>query len=234
MSTIDLKDIQQKLYEGLKPSGWADKLKGFILSDDFYSILEQLLQESQSGARFTPVLKQLFRAFHECPYGELKVVIIAKDPYPKAGVADGLAFSCSNTENAKGPLKFIYKEIDNTVSEFHDHDRDLSKWSNQGVLLLNTALTTTAGKPGTHTELWEPFIAYLLDYLTHYNTGLLYVFMGPEAKEWKDSISKNNYKFFTTYPGNTVSKGEPRWDSGDLFNNINKVLEENYKFQITW
>ena len=79
MSGVNLEDVQQKLYEKLVPSGWGNKLKTFILSDDFRSILETLLQESQAGNRFTPVIKQLFRAFEECPYDDLKVVVINQD-----------------------------------------------------------------------------------------------------------------------------------------------------------
>ncbi len=234
MSDIDLKDIQLKLYEKLKPSGWADRLKGFILSDDFHKILVELLAQSRDGKRFTPVLKQLFRAFEECPYRELKVIVINQDPYAKAGVADGIAFSCSNSDKMQTSLKYIYKEIDDTVNQFHDHDKDLAKWSNQGILMLNTALTTTIGKNGTHVELWKPFITYLFDILNSYNNGLVYLFMGMKAREWKGHINKNNFKFFITHPANAAYQEAQRWNSGDVFNQINKILEDHYKTQIAW
>jgi len=76
---VNLQDVQQKLYERLKPSGWADKLKMFLLSDDFSRILKRLYDEATAGKRFTPQLKQVFRAFEECPYKDLKVVIIGQD-----------------------------------------------------------------------------------------------------------------------------------------------------------
>jgi uracil DNA glycosylase len=79
LSTVNLEEVKTKLYEKLKPSGWGDKLKTFILSDDFDKILQYLLNESKSGKHFTPVLKQVFRAFEECPYNELKVVMIGQD-----------------------------------------------------------------------------------------------------------------------------------------------------------
>lgn len=77
--TIDLTEVRNKLYERLKPSGWADKLKGFILSDDFDKILKYLLKEAQQGRRFTPVLKQVFRAFEECPYEKTRIVLLGQD-----------------------------------------------------------------------------------------------------------------------------------------------------------
>lgn len=236
MSNIDLKDIQQKLYEKLKPSGWADRLKGFILSEDFHNILKELLSQSQNGARFTPVLKQLFRAFEECPYNELKVIIIGQDPYPKAEVADGIAFSCGNTGQIQASLRYMFKDIEDSVypEGGYSHEPDLARWSNQGVLMLNTALTTTVGKIGVHVELWKPFLTYLFDMLSTYNNGLVYVFMGNKAKEWRTHIAKNNFRFFTSHPASAAYQGAQRWDSGDVFNQVNKVLMDHYKTQITW
>ena len=85
---MTITDIQNKLYERLQDSGWGSKLKMFLLSKDFESILHTLYNDSQEGKRFTPVIKDLFRAFEECPYDKLKVVVIGQDPYPQAGVAD--------------------------------------------------------------------------------------------------------------------------------------------------
>lgn len=79
MRTIDLEEVKIKLYQNLKPSGWADVLKTFILSNDFDKILEELLKQSQDGKKFTPIVKYLFRAFEECPYADLKVVILGQD-----------------------------------------------------------------------------------------------------------------------------------------------------------
>lgn len=78
-SVVDLEEIKQKLIEKLKPSGWATKLKGFINSSEFDKILHALYTERENGKRFTPPLKQVFRAFEECPLDKLKVVIIGQD-----------------------------------------------------------------------------------------------------------------------------------------------------------
>lgn len=232
MSNIDLKDIQHKLYDRLKPSGWADRLKGFMLSDDFYQILKELLTQSQSGKRFTPVLKQMLRAFEECPFDELKVVMVAQHPHPKAGAADGIAFSCANIGTVESSLKYIFGELERTVDPNYVQNPDLKRWSNQGVLMLNTALTTQAGKPNTHDELWKPFMVYLFDVLQAH-TGLVYVFIGDKSKEWRHSVNKQNYKFFTTHPS-SAAYGTKQWNSGDLFNAINKVLKENDNTEIIW
>lgn len=236
LNTVDLEDTKQKLYERLRPSGWGDKLKTFIMSDDFDKILKKLLSEARDGQRFTPVLKQVFRAFEECPYKDLKVVMIGQDPYPYQGVADGIAFSCSNTGKVEASLKYMFKEIEDTVypMEGYTWDPDLKRWSNQGILILNTALTTTIGKVGQHYTLWQPFLAFLFDILMYQNPGLIYVFMGKKAQEWAESIPENNYKVFTSHPASAAHNNEERWDSGDMFNKVSKLVYDNYKEQLKW
>jgi uracil-DNA glycosylase len=76
---IDLEEIKQKLFTKLEASGWAAILKPFIFSGDFDNILMELVRLSNEGKRFTPPLKQVFRAFEECPYDELKVVVMGQD-----------------------------------------------------------------------------------------------------------------------------------------------------------
>jgi uracil-DNA glycosylase len=76
---IDLEEIKQKLFTILEASGWSAILKPFIFSGDFDNILIELVKLSNEGKRFTPPLKQVFRAFQECPYDELKVVVMGQD-----------------------------------------------------------------------------------------------------------------------------------------------------------
>jgi uracil DNA glycosylase len=76
---MDLEEIKQKMFTKLEPNGWDKVLKSFIFSSEFDDILTQLYTLSQDGKRFTPPLKQVFRAFEECPYNKLGVVIIGQD-----------------------------------------------------------------------------------------------------------------------------------------------------------
>ena len=241
---MTITDIQNKLYERLQDSGWGNKLKMFLLSKDFENILHTLYNDSQEGKRFTPVIKDLFRAFEECPYDKLKVVVIGQDPYPQAGVADGISFSCGHTKKEQPSLRHIFNEIERTVyspkfppgdndPERDQYNPDLTRWSNQGILMLNTAMTCEVGNIGSHIDLWKPFTTYLLDYLASYNTGLLYVFLGKKSQVWHKMIPTNNYKFFATHPAAAAYNGGT-WNSGDLFNQINKVLDKQYGEQIIW
>ena len=226
---IDIEEIKQKLFDKLEISGWDKLFKSFIFSSEFDDILTKLWSLSQEDKRFTPPLKQVFRAFEECPYDKLQIVIIGQDPYPQLGVADGIAFSCSNTDKLQPSLKYIHDEVNRTLYAGNpiSTDLDLKGWANQGVLMLNTALTVEVGKIGSHYDIWKPFTAYLLDGLNNYKSDLVYVYMGKKAEEWSDITSDNNIKFFLKHPASAAYNGS-KWDSNNVFMEIQK-----YKV-ITW
>jgi len=233
MEEVNLQEVKDKLYEKLKANGWGPQLVNFIMTSDFDDILSFLLREAQDGKRFTPKVKHLFKAFEVCPFDKVNVVIIGQDPYPQINVADGIAFSCSNFGKVEKSLDYMFKSIGKTTGSLNN-DPDLSRWANQGVLLLNSALTTTIGKPGTHQLLWKPFIAYVLDYLVWNRPNLIYVFMGKKAQDFADLIPDNNYKIMVSHPASAAYNEEPEWDCGDMWNKINKYLEQNERPRISW
>lgn len=240
MASINTKELQEKLFERLRPSGWAPHLKGFLLSDDFKTILDRLVEDSQDGKHFTPKIKQVFRAFEECPYNDLKVIIVGQDPYPTLvdgmNVADGIAFSCGNTNKLQPSLKFMLQEVQDQMypAGMTNWEPDLKRWANQGVLLLNTALTTTIGKTGSHYMLWQPFVVYVLDYLSWNNPGLIYAFLGKQAQTFMGGMTENNYKFVASHPATAAYNKLEKWDSQDLFKKIEKTLLSTNNMKIVW
>jgi uracil-DNA glycosylase len=236
LERVNIQDVQKKLYQRLVPSGWSDPLKGFILSGDFTNILNTLLEQAKDNKRFTPVLKQVFRCFEECPYNSLKVVLLSPEPYPYPDVADGLAFSCSNNHKLQASLRYMLRDINQNIYQEEDKEiiTDLKCWANQGVLLLNLSLTTTINKIDQHQNLWSPFIAYLFDILSHKKKDMIYVFLGKKSREWESSIPDNNYKLFCTHPASASQNNLQVWESGNIFGKINEILISNNKQQITW
>lgn len=239
VQNINIEEIRLKLYEKLKESGWGDKLKTFILSNDFEKILNSLVKEVSEGKRFTPPMKQIFRAFECCPLDNLKVVIIGQDPYSQVNdginVADGIAFSCSNTMKPEASLRYMFKAIEETVyKDGYTWNPDLSRWSEQGILMLNTAFTTTVGKTGTHYDIWNPFMTFLLDYITINHPGLVYVFMGKKAQEWSDYIPDNNYKVFTSHPASASYNNLESWDCNDMFNEVFILVKKQFNEDLVW
>ena len=236
---LELDKIVDKLYEDLVPSGWARVLRSFLYSSDFKNIIQTLAQESWADKRFTPPIKDVFRAFKECPYDKLKVVIVGQDPYPSINVADGIAFSCSKSQTPlqiQPSLKFMLQEVNRTVynDEYISFNPDLARWSNQGILMLNTALTVQINKIGSHYEIWRPMMNYLFDYLSNYNNGLVYIYMGKQAQSWSDTVNNNNHKLFCSHPASAVYNKFKRWDCQDVFNKTSEIIQKNYNYSIVW
>jgi len=234
---INLEEIKLKLVERLKPSGWAYKLKGFVQSSDFDKILQTLYKLREDGKRFTPPLKQVFRAFEECPHDKLKVIIIGQDPYPHLGVADGLAFSCGNTDKAQPSLKNIFEAVEKTIHQEWPtyQDPSLVRWANQGVLLLNSALTCQVDKVGSHYNVWKEFIAYIMDILNYTDSGLIFVLMGKQAQELESMIGEHHHIIKVSHPA-SAAYTKTVWDCGDLFNECNKIIngQNGPTFKINW
>lgn len=235
--TVNLEEIKEKLIEKLRPNGWADKLKGFIHSSDFEDLIQKLIDAKDNGKRFTPPLKYVFRAFEECPYNNVRVVIIGQDPYPQLGVADGLAFSCSLTGVEQPSLKFMFDAIETTVfpDRPRQQDPDLTRWASQGVLLLNTALTTEVGKPATMYDIWNPFLVYLLDILNHDHGSTIFILMGKKAHEFEELLGSHHHIFKVAHPASAAYAGQV-WDCQDVFNKANQVITEmnGPEFTIKW
>lgn len=239
MKNTNIGDIKQKMFDKLEPSGWQKIFKQYIFSTEFIETLLTLYNLSKEGRRFTPPLKNVFKAFEECPLDKLRVVIIGQDPYPQLGVADGIAFSCSNNDKPQPSLRYIFSELEREFPMYRTNDLlydplDLKRWSNQGILMLNTALTCEVSKIGSHYDIWKPFTKHLLTSLNDHDTGIIYVFMGKKAEEWSDLINdKFNYKFNVPHPASAAYKGGA-WDSKHVFREINKILYDNTKQQIIW
>lgn len=230
----NFKEIQQKLYEKLKPSGWGDALKLFLLGTEFTQILEILNEEKTNGERFVPQVKYLFRAFEECPLDKTQIVILGSDPYPYPNVPDGIAFSCSLQNKTEASLKQIQQAIAKELGiENYTPHNDLAYLANQGILLLNTALTVTIGKAGSHVDLWEPFMKQVFEVLNKHDRVRAYAFLGGKAKPWSDSVPNTNFKFFTSHPA-AASYAQTDWDSGNMFKNLDQLASEKLNLDISW
>ena len=233
LDSVNIQEVQDKLYEKLHESGWASKLKTFMISDDMTKILSTLLKEALDNKRFTPVVKDVFNALTACPFDSTRVVFIGQDPYPNLNVADGLAFSCSKSSVQKS-LMFMHDSIKRTAVPGYVGDNNLMPWAEQGILLLNSAFTTTLNKPGTHQLLWRPFLVQVLDSLIWGKPGLIYVFLGKKAQDYADLIPDNNYKIMVSHPASAAYEKLDEWDCNDMWNKINKYLEQDGGTKISW
>lgn len=197
---------------------------------------------SCSNQLVCPQIKDIFRAFTLCPLRDLKVVIIGQDPYSNLmngkPVATGIAFAnkSSTPLSAYSPSLEILKEsvIDYTRPHGNiNFDPSLEKWEKQGVLLINSALSCFAGKTGSHTLLWRPFIKALLTNLSMFDTGIIYVLMGNDAQSFEPYIkAKFNHIIKTKHPS-WYARNRTRMPS-DLWLQINSILKKYQDCQIQW
>jgi uracil-DNA glycosylase len=233
---MELLEIKQKMFEKLKFNNWDKVFNSFIFSSEFDNILNDLYNLSSQDKKFTPPLKQVFRAFEECPYDNLKIVIIGQDPYPQLGVADGISFSCSNTNILQPSLRYVLGEVNKTIygENLVSTNVDLKRWSNQGILMLNTSLTTEVGKIGQHYNIWKSFTAYLLDYLTHNKENIVYIYMGKKAQEWADLTGDNNHKLFVSHPASAAYTKQKHWNSDNVFLKTQLLVKKYHNSDIIW
>lgn len=233
---VNIEEIKERLIDKLRPSGWASVLRGFIVSSEFDLIIKDLEKQVDDGKRFTPQLKNVFTAFEECPWEELKCVIVGQDPYPQIGVADGIAFSCSFTGKEQPSLTYFLNSIDNTVYNGipEPHTTDLRYLSNQGVLLLNSSLTTQMDKPLTHQKIWSAFIAYVLDTISSKKPEVPWAFLGKTAQELESLVNNRSPKYMASHPASAAYNKASEWDCNNIFNNMNVDIKDTGKTEIKW
>ena len=111
----------------------------------------------------------------------------------------------------------------------------MTRWANQGVLLLNSALTCQVDKIGSHYAVWQEFIVYVMDILNFIDSGLIFVLMGKQAQELEDLIGPHHHVFKISHPA-SAAYTKTTWDCQDVFNEINKIIsgQNGSEYTITW
>lgn len=132
----------------------------------------------------------VYRAFALTPFEDVKVVILGQDPYPNPEFADGLAFS-SRSETTPPSLLNIYKELEKDLGVKIFRRSNLEDWARQGVLLLNTRLTTKKFQPGSHDKIgWEYLTREVLHRLITDQSPKVFILWGNDAqKTFKDAVN---------------------------------------------
>ena len=184
-----------------------------------------------------PNIKDVFKAFKLCPYNKCRVVFIGQDPYPQRGVAQGVLFgnSSDTPEDKLSPSLQIIKESVINFEIPHNlitFDPTLESWAKQGILMINSALTTEVGKIGVHMMKWRPFMIAFLKQMSMINPGIIYVLFGSQAQILEPYISKNNYVLKIEHPAYfaRTNKKMPY----HIWKDINRILYDLYGERIEW
>ena len=199
--------------------------------------LIKVINKLNQMTNYTPPMKNIFRAFELCKYNDLKILFIGQDPFPQKGVATGILFGNkleTNEEHLSPSLKIVKEAAINFEIPHNSiiFDQTLESWAKQGILMINSALTVEIGKVGSHTMLWRGFISKLIKKLSEYDTGIIYVLFGEQAKTFKPYIGKNNIILEEKHPA-YYARTNSRMPS-TIFYEINKLLKSKYNCQINW
>lgn len=221
---------------------WAEVLEKPLTY--FYDVIVPKLKESK--VQIYPEGKSIFRALNECPYKDIKVVILGQDPYFD-GSATGLAFDnrYAKKKGASQSLKRIIKEISSDIynTDVHgystlkpiEHMNDnsvLQHLPKQGILLLNTALTVEHKNPSSHIEIWKPFTDSLIAELQK-KDNIVWILWGNHAKSFKDQITNKTHKIVEgCHP---AARGKHnKFAGGKYFSKTNTLLEKMGHIKISW
>lgn len=147
-------------------------------------------------ARYTvyPPGRLIFNAFNLCPFNQVKVVLIGQDPYHEPGQAHGLCFSVQDGVMFPPSLQNIFKEINSDTGAEIPHSGNLTRWAQQGVLLLNATLTVREHMAGSHQKRgWEEFTDAVISTLSREREGLVFILWGSYAQSKAQLIDASKH-----------------------------------------
>ncbi len=213
---------------------WKKVLEKEFQTDYFNNISLKTREEYSQFVCYPPGSK-LFRAFDECPFNKLKVVIIGQDPYHGENQANGLCFSVDNGVEKPPSLKNIFKELNTSFTKNERTNSDLSDWSNQGVLLLNSILSVRRKFPGSHRHIgWEEFTENVIKIISKEKMNLVFMLWGNYAKNKEKFIHDNNHLVLKSGHPSPLSANKGFWFGNNHFKKCNDFLIANNLETIKW
>lgn len=213
---------------------WSEVIP-FDELNDTLNMLGKTMQKHE----IVPPKDDIFKAFLRCPYDKLNVVFLGQSPYPQKGIATGLAFGNkegTHIDEYSPSLRVIKESVikycsnDLPFGYVDDLFPTLERWAEQGILLLNSALTINVGEPDSHLGLWRTFISKLIKNISTKKPDTIFVLFGETAKSFIGFIDNNNY-ICSPHPAYCARKEELL---PDVFSQIDKRMLDMGKELIWW
>jgi uracil-DNA glycosylase len=192
--------------------------------------LDRIEKELSKLQNLTPNTHQVMRAF-ELPIAKVRVLLLGQDPYPTQGMACGLAFA--NAPGTKTPqsLRNLMKELQSDLPGL-SASADLAKWSDQGVMLLNSALTTEVGTSGAHQTIWREFTEVAITALDKARAGkLVCLTLGLEAKKLADLVEFGEVVYAPHPSPLSAHRG---FFGSRIYSLVNQALSDQGQEPIDW
>ena len=172
---------------------WRERLQPEF-DAPYFEQLTDFVRHEYATTRVYPPGREMFAAFEACPFDKVKVVILGQDPYHEPGQAHGLCFSVNDGVPFPPSLQNIFKEIHDDIGTPIPMSGNLTRWANQGVLLLNATLTVRAHQAGSHQNRgWERFTDAVIHRLADERDHLVFMLWGAYAQRKGEFIDRTKH-----------------------------------------
>jgi len=213
---------------------WKNVLKEEFEKTYFQHIVTFLRAEKALGKIIYPPGPLIFNAFKQTPFDKVQVVILGQDPYHNKNQAHGLSFSVPDGCPKPPSLVNIFKELKNDLGIEIPENGNLTKWAQQGVLLLNAALTVRQNEPGSHAQIgWLQFTDNVIKKISEEKEGIIFLLWGKFAQEKQSLIDETKHYVLKAAHPSPFSA-----NNGFLgckhFSKVNDLLMKQHKTPIDW
>ena len=214
-------------------NSWDRYLSNEFQKEYFKNLSEFVDKQYQTNTVYPPKDK-IFAAFRDCPFDKVKVVILGQDPYHEPNQANGLSFSVEDGVKFPPSLRNIFKEIENDIGVKPPLSGDLTKWAQQGVLLINATLTVEAHKAGSHQNKgWEEFTNAVIEKVDKNCDKIVFILWGAYAQRKGSFIDKSKHLVLTSAHPSPLSAYRGFWNNNH-FSRCNQYLKDNGMSEIDW
>jgi uracil-DNA glycosylase len=212
---------------------WNDLLKDEFEKEYYKKLRDFLVNEYKSKTVF-PDMYDIFNALNFTAYKDVKVVILGQDPYHGPNQAHGLSFSVKPPIPAPPSLVNIYKELRDDLGCYIPNNGYLKKWADQGVLLLNTALTVRSGEANSHRKIgWEIFTDKVIELLNERKDPVIFILWGNNAIS-KEKLITNKWHYIIKSVHPSPLSASRGFFGSKPFSKVNNLLKSIDKKSIDW
>ena len=201
----------------------------------YFARLTEFVRSEYASTKCYPPGNLIFNAFNLCPFDKVKAVIIGQDPYHEPGQAHGLSFSVNDGVPFPPSLVNIFKEIENDTGTPVPSSGNLTRWAEQGVLLLNATLTVRAHQAASHQRKgWEEFTDAAIQALSRDRNHLVFILWGGYARSKARLIDASRHLILQSVHPSPLSANRGGWFGNHHFSLCNSYFEANGMTPIRW
>ncbi len=215
-------------------ASWKKELAGLFDKPYFSKITAHLKTEKALKNTIYPKGSLIFNAFDQTPFDKVSVVILGQDPYHNPGQAMGLSFSVPDGVKPPPSLVNIYKELNKDIGMPIPTTGNLTKWAQQGVLLLNAALTVRANEPASHSKIgWMEFTDEVIKIISNQKKEVVFILWGNFAQQKQILIDATKHKILKAAHPSPLSAHNGFFGCKH-FSSANQYLTEKKRNPIDW